>query len=292
MFIKSYLSGDVYGDLKVIKKIPTDDTKHGYYLMLCSCGKKISVRSDNINSKKDCGCKKTNRLVGNRYGDGVVTKFASEKINGSKWELICDCGNNYLASKRLLENGTIKSCGCKNNNRSLDESIIGQKIGKLTALKFSSNCGSKKVLCECECGNKIEITSKRLRYSNSCGCLLKRSGKSHPNYRGYEGLSLIMFGKYKNAAKKRGLNFELTIEFLWDLLIKQNKNCAITGMPIFLSEAKNGNSTASLDRIDSSKHYTKDNVQWVHKDINQMKSNHDKDYFIFLCEKVIENKDK
>ena len=33
----------------------------------------------------------------------------------------------------------------------------------------------------------------------------------------------------------------------------------------------NDSKTASLDRIDSSKGYTEDNIQWVHKDVNQMK---------------------
>jgi hypothetical protein len=47
--------------------------------------------------------------------------------------------------------------------------------------------------------------------------------------------------------------------------------------------------TASLDRIDSSKGYCEDNVQWVHKDINRMKNTFDQDYFISLCKLIAEN---
>ena len=50
------------------------------------------------------------------------------------------------------------------------------------------------------------------------------------------------------------------------------------------------NRTASLDRIDSNKGYTIDNVQWVHKDINKMKMDLEEDVFIDNCKLIIENK--
>ncbi len=47
--------------------------------------------------------------------------------------------------------------------------------------------------------------------------------------------------------------------------------------------------TASLDRIDSTKGYTLDNIQWIHKDLNKMKMNFANDYFIKTCKLVAEN---
>ena len=47
-----------------------------------------------------------------------------------------------------------------------------------------------------------------------------------------------------------------------------------------------GQGTASLDRIDSSKGYVKGNVQWVHKDINKMKTDFEQSIFIKLCKSV------
>ena len=47
--------------------------------------------------------------------------------------------------------------------------------------------------------------------------------------------------------------------------------------------------TASLDRIDSSRGYTLDNIQWVHKDLNKMKTNYPNDYFIKMCKYVANN---
>ena len=44
--------------------------------------------------------------------------------------------------------------------------------------------------------------------------------------------------------------------------------------------------TASLDRIDSSRGYVIDNIQWVHKDINWLKNDWSQKEFIELCSRV------
>ena len=64
--------------------------------------------------------------------------------------------------------------------------------------------------------------------------------------------------------------------------------CKCGGIKFAYFFTKGGNdwdheNTASLDRIDSSKGYVKDNVQWVHKDINRMKWNFPQDKFVKLC---------
>jgi hypothetical protein len=45
-----------------------------------------------------------------------------------------------------------------------------------------------------------------------------------------------------------------------------------------------------LDRIDSEKGYTLENIQWVHKTINQMKMNMKENDFIQFCIAVAKNK--
>jgi hypothetical protein len=60
---------------------------------------------------------------------------------------------------------------------------------------------------------------------------------------------------------------------------------------LVISHKKNGKDregTASLDRIDSSKGYSKDNVQWVHKRLNAVKQNLTPEEFLFWCIKVVE----
>ena len=44
----------------------------------------------------------------------------------------------------------------------------------------------------------------------------------------------------------------------------------------------------TIDRIDSSKGYTVDNVQWVHKDINLMKNHFSESQLIDFCQRILD----
>ena len=78
-------------------------------------------------------------------------------------------------------------------------------------------------------------------------------------------LTLSKFNRIKSKSMIRKIEFNLTIEYLWNLYITQNRKCAITGseLPNILE--------ASLDRIDSSKGYIEGNVQWVTVQANKCK---------------------
>jgi hypothetical protein len=117
------------------------------------------------------------------------------------------------------------------------------------------------------------------RKSNHKGC--KRVNRRI----GYQEITGSYWYSVKHAAKVRNLEFNISIEDVWNLFIKQNKLCALSGLPIyfaFYNEDQN-TQTTSLDRIDSTKGYVLNNVQWVHKDINRMKHNFNEDYFINMC---------
>lgn len=92
-----------------------------------------------------------------------------------------------------------------------------------------------------------------------------------------------------SGAKQRDIDFCITKEFAYNLFLRQSGRCAISGVEIFLlwdSYEEIGGRTASLDRINSLGHYTEDNVQWVHKDINNMKQSYDQKDFINWCKIV------
>ena len=94
-------------------------------------------------------------------------------------------------------------------------------------------------------------------------------------------------------AKRRKKDFNLTIEFLQELWDRQGGRCAISGLPIeHINKKVYQGQTASLDRIDSSKGYTEDNVQWVHKTINFMKLEMTTKEFVSMCKIVSNNQDK
>lgn len=79
---------------------------------------------------------------------------------------------------------------------------------------------------------------------------------------------------------------------MWEIFLKQGKKCALTGEILYFSpiQTDRKKSNASLDRIDSSKGYTENNIQWVLKNINLMKRElSDKD-FIEICRKVVQYK--
>jgi len=92
------------------------------------------------------------------------------------------------------------------------------------------------------------------------------------------------FQNIKYSAQKRNLPFALTKEYLWELYESQNGKCALSQVPIKFGRVYfKYETTASLDRIDSSKGYIEGNVQWVHKLVNLMKNSISQEDFIQIC---------
>ena len=145
-------------------------------------------------------------------------------------------------------------------------------------------------LWKCQCGKEVIKTlySVMKGLSKSCGCLKsQRIREKNSNWRGYGELPGDHWTRIKNAAKERKLKFEISIDYVWDLFLKQNRLCALTKQPLMF-DIRNKNGTASLDRINSSLGYVKGNVQWIHKDINIMKQAFTQDYYIKICRQVAE----
>jgi hypothetical protein len=183
------------------------------------------------------------------------------------------------------------------------KNIIGQVFGDFIVLSKSNtkrDPGGDYVamwLCKCQsCGLEKEIRSKNLKRTDrirTCDCHLKQkmSENGKKCRKGSKNISGAYWFSLKRDAKKRGFEFLISIDYGQLLLEKQNFKCSLTGIPIVreLSNSpwlRQGENTASLDRIDSSKGYIEDNVQWVHKDINFMKSNLKQEDFINWCKLV------
>ena len=154
----------------------------------------------------------------------------------------------------------------------------GDKIEDWIFLKETKNYHC---LFKCKCGKEKEVLLYNVLSgkSKSCGCEKKHLRKGLAEITGEYWCNL------KFNAAKRKIDFNLTIEYAWNLFLKQEKKCSISGL--FLSFKDNDKfKSASLDRIDSKKGYTKDNVQWVHKDVNWMKQEYPQDRFIEICKAV------
>lgn len=194
------------------------------------------------------------------------------------------CENNFKTGKVKTPRGIPKN------------DLIDKVFGKLTVVKYSgrkifNNYKRHVWLCKCECGNEKIISELHLKNNNikSCGCIRKLRGKNNLHYKGYKEISGVYWQSLKRGAKNRNIEFDITIEYIWDLFEKQNKKCAISKIDIMLYSDYLIKNIASLDRIDNTKGYIKGNVQWLHKHVNIMKNSHNQDYFIDLCKSIVKN---
>ena len=100
-----------------------------------------------------------------------------------------------------------------------------------------------------------------------------------------QGIRVSWFNKFKISATHRSLEWEITIEDIANLLSNQASKCALSG--VWISTRGNlSDITASIDRIDNSIGYTKDNIQLVHKKINMMRGSLSVEEFVKFCKSV------
>ena len=151
-----------------------------------------------------------------------------------------------------------------------------------------------KFKCEClHCGNHTTIRRSKILLTKSCGCIKRVVGKESPHFKGYGEIHLGKWNTYIRNARARNIEFSITIEEAWEIYKKQYGKCAISGLPIeFWFDAKSRNATASLDRKNNTLGYTKDNVWWVHKKVNQIKMDMEISDFIDLCKIITTNMEK
>lgn len=132
-------------------------------------------------------------------------------------------------------------------------------------------------LCECRCGLIKFVCSGDLLSgrSKSCGkCGLTKGKEKSYNWSGYKKMPGRYWRTVIGSAGSRKIDLKITKEEAYEILVRQNFKCAITKQPLcFNSKFNKLDGSASLDRIDSSKPYSLDNIQWVHKIINRMKWN-------------------
>jgi hypothetical protein len=160
---------------------------------------------------------------------------------------------------------------------------IGKRFGPFVVIKRNKRLVKNNTLwdCRCDCGAIRTMFFSNLSRAKKCTCHYQHE---------YHILNQI-FTIIKQSAKKREIYFskKITKDYLLKLLEKQEYKCALSGLKLQIGKYhKHIETTASLDRIDSSKEYTINNIQWVHKDINKLKNIFPQTKFIKLCKKVSE----
>jgi len=222
--------------------------------------------------------RRNNLIFLERFKDGKYFKYKC---------LCVDCNNETIIYSNNF--GKAKNCGCtlKNPKRKVGDVRNGLRILE----KIYTNTKVTQLQCLClHCNNEAIIPYTMFGRQKSCGCFDHRKNQNHPNFKGYGEIHAGMWKQYYKNATRRGLPFKISLKQGWVLFLKQNRKCALSGIDLQMwpgsgySERSQG--TASLDRIDNKKGYTKNNVQWVHKDLNRMKSNFVQEDFTMWCHKV------
>ena len=168
--------------------------------------------------------------------------------------------------------------------------LTGQQFGLWLVVQRGPNQkGQTMFECRCECGNIAICSRKNLLSggSKSCGCSHRRTGAAHPNWKGHGEIPYSYWYRLCYQAKTHQRKVDITIEDAWHQFEKQQGRCALTGLTIsFGTRRLTRDCTASLDRIDSSKGYTIDNIQWLDKRIQRIKSDFPQTEFIEMCREV------
>jgi len=173
----------------------------------------------------------------------------------------------------------------KTNGQHKKVAVQGIPFGNWTPIKevAPAKSGHTKWLCECKCGQQLEIEHNALASGKRIQCIAC-GGKAR---RVKDRLSNVFWKQIRSGAANRGWEFDIIPKQAYDLLLKQEFKCALTGISICIAdtvtEHNHGKTTASLDRIQSNVGYCVENIQWVHKHVNRIKYTWSNDEFIGFC---------
>lgn len=180
----------------------------------------------------------------------------------------------FILNKYNMKQKHFPKMGDKYNDwEVIDDQIYKVSSNRASYWKVRCKCGYETLRCS------THLTNLRGKACKSC---VKRKNTFEQSY----------LNRVKARAEKAKFEFNLDVDYIVALLKKQGHKCSLSGIKIEVRKLWHGDitQTASLDRIDNTKGYIKGNVQWVHKDINNMKYTFTQDYFKYLCKKVTDYK--
>lgn len=170
---------------------------------------------------------------------------------------------------------------------------IGERFCRLTVLGFSHNDKRyrRHYKVKCDCGKIKTVQGTLLRSGNtkSCGCLSRevRKAKLLPNNRGV--INQVILG-YKRHAKDRGFAWKLTFDEVSSIINQPCYYCGIVNSNKKITKnCKDGFSYNGIDRVNSLKDYTLDNVVPCCDFCNKAKGNKTKQDFLSWARRIYKN---
>lgn len=157
------------------------------------------------------------------------------------------------------------------NRKSARHDLTGQKFGYLTAIKYDTTVnGNTKWLCQCECGNEVSVYIANIKRSSvtSCGCMKGESiskakatkdlASKHPLWGCYNQMvrrcTVEKDKAYKNYGARGIKVCEYWMESFWNFLEDMGEKPS---------------DEYSLERVDNSLGYCKENCKWETKSRQQ-----------------------
>lgn len=172
--------------------------------------------------------------------------------------------------------------------------LEGKVFGNLCVVASSpSSAKHPKWKCQCSCGEIVYRTASDLRRPGNKMCWSCRNSKiSKIKWKGHGEISGDFWDRTQRSATSRSLSFNISIEFAWNLFLKQKRLCALSGEELMFHRSDLTQTTASIDRIDSTIGYDVDNIQWVHKTVNNLKMDLPQNEFIKWCRRISQVSEK
>ena len=317
--VKAEMIGRVFGELTCLREVDRPvkaRSNYSYYLFRCSCGDDYIANGNTVRMglTRRCGkcgravCAKPNSASQHWSGTGeisgffwnrVVKRYGSRRIEttmgiDSAWKLFVaqkrKCAYTGLgltfpkrsnnAGSKIEENKGTASLDRIDSSRGYVEGNVQWVHKDINRMKLDYSHDYFLSLC-----SKIATYDKSPSVFQTENLTYgKGAGPNNPRWKGCGEISGHFWNDIRWRSKKRKISMELTIEYVWELFIEQNRTCALSGMTLTFSTSQGDRSqTASLDRIDSNRGYILGNVQWVHKDINMIKQTLSNGKLLYYC---------
>jgi hypothetical protein len=231
-------------------------------------------------------------ISGQRFGKLLVIDQIDE-TGPKRWNCICDCGKEIKVPGTAIRAGKYQSCGCGHKKVGKPrEDLTGKRFGRLVVRCHDhyvneGNGGRNYWLCDCDCGGKKITLSTNLKkgLTKTCGC-----GRMLDLEIGESGFKEL-YGSYRRRNEQvYGVPFNISKEEFKTLT---SSNCHYCGRPpqhfMQSNSERSKYSYNGLDRVDSDKSYSPENVVPCCGWCNRMKDKHSIEEFKEQIQRLVTN---